>query len=72
MGAAIPILEEMDQKKLEQKQHVKDSSILEDMFTSAVTIQKIVQSLWKSVWKMQKGINGMSNIYEAQNHSFLN
>ena len=67
MGAVMPIFEETDQKKLEQKQRVNVSSILEDMVRSAVTIHKIVQSLRNSLWKMQRGMCGMSKIYEALN-----
>ena len=72
MGAAMPIFEETDLKKLEQKQRVKVSSVLEDMVRSAVTIQKIVQGLRNSLWKMQKGMCGMPKVYEALNYSFPN
>ena len=68
----MPIFEETNQKKLERKQRVKVSSVLEDMVRSAVTIQKIVQSLRNSLWKMQKGVCGMSKIYEALNYGFPN
>ena len=72
MGALMPIFEETGQKKLEQNYLVKVSSIPENMVRSALTIQKIVQSLWNSLWKMQKGMYGMSKIYEARNYSFPN
>ena len=72
MGAVIPIFKETDQKKLEQKQWVKVSSILEDMVRSTVTMQKIVQSLRNYLWKMQKGVYEMSKIYEALNYNFPN
>ena len=42
------------------------------MVRSAVTVQKIVQSLRNSLCKMQKGMCGMSNMYEAPNYSFPN
>ena len=72
MGAVMPIFEETDLKKLEQKQQVKVSSVLEDIVRSAVTIQKIVQSLWNSLLKTQKGMCGMPKVYEALNYSFPN
>ena len=42
------------------------------MVRSAVTVQKIFQSLRNSRWKMQKGMCGMSNMCEAPNYSFPN
>ena len=72
MGAVMPNFEERDQKKLEQKYQAKVSSILENLVRSAVTIQRIVQSLQNSLWKMQQGMCGMSKIYEALNYNFPN
>ena len=42
------------------------------MVRNTLTIQKIVHSLQNSLWKMQKGMCGMSKIYEALNYSFAN
>ena len=56
MGAVMPIFEETDLKKLEQKQQVKVSSVLEDMVRSAVTIQKIVQSLRNSMENAKRNV----------------
>ena len=47
MGAVMPIFEETDQKKLEGKERVKVSSILEDMVRSALTIHELYRKCKK-------------------------
>ena len=71
-GAAMPIFQETYQKNLDRNQRAKVSSILQDMVRSAVTIQKIFESLRNSVWEMLKGMCGISKIYEVANCSFPN
>ena len=53
MGAVMPLFEVTDQKKLERKEWVKLSSILEDTVKSAVTFLELcMENVKRNVWNV--------------------